>query len=529
MFGALLRAAALAEQLRGVDTDALMRETHQARIASSSRRAYDGQNARLLAYLKENNPEAVLDGEINTQLLADDTSIFKTYILKLFHQKDADGADKGLSFTSLSSARSAFKHLLKESNARLSESAEGELKEFFAGLKRQDAQKKRANGVAPTCGKNALQFGAYRALARAMMRDGRPQLLFAHCYLVLTWNLMCRSVNTANISIARIRWQGDSLAIYFALTKSDQSGERLKDPIHLYANSSMPEICPVLALALYLSYAGEGSVVRLFPGDNQAHRFSGILDSFFKANEQLLTQHGHFGQEELGTHSIRKGAVTYTLGGSTAGPGIFSVTLRAQWKQGLVQEKYIKYQAAADQFCGRVVAGLDLESEQFTNLAPHFDPEDRTHAEALPSVFSAQLLNAGHAGLIRVLGCGLASLVYHHDWLKTILPLGSPLLRTTLFIDDALLDRLKPLVFSGRHSPNMKATGVTPHVTRIVKMARIQDVIEALSDSLHAELTSSVITGVNSLHESRAIAAGNVTLRQFETSSVQALKQSSQR
>ena len=61
---------------------------------------------------------------------------------------------------------------------------------------------------------------------------------------------MCRTSNTKFLSLGRLQWRNDSLAVFFAKTKSDQGGERLKDPLHLYANPAMPEICPVLALGL---------------------------------------------------------------------------------------------------------------------------------------------------------------------------------------------------------------------------------------------------------------------------------------
>ena len=94
-----------------------------------------------------------------------------------------------------------------------------------------------------------------------------------------------------------MQWQNDSLLIYFALTKTDQEGERPKEPFHLYANPLQPEICPVLALSLYLMYFG-GALQdgKLFTGcgDSQEKRFSDIFHRFLRENEvwAVLQEYG---------------------------------------------------------------------------------------------------------------------------------------------------------------------------------------------------------------------------------------------
>lgn len=501
------RGAALARQLGGVDTGSLILETEQARIAQSSRRTYNSQNARLQAYLAAQHPECVVDGRVDTQQLVDDLTIFKGFILKLFHKKDAEGNDAGLRFSSLSAYRSAFNHLVNEAGLATSDAFKKSVKDFFAGLKRQDAEKRQENGDAPTVGKMALPFGLYRSLAKALLMDGRPQMLFAHCYLVLTWNLMCRSNNTAKIGVRRIQWREDSLVIYFAQTKSDQAGDRVKDPLHLYANPGMPEICPVLALAMYLSYFGSGCSSLLFPGSSQAHRFCGLLEAALVANDDLLEAFG-LDSSDLGSHSIRKGVVTYTLGGSTAAPGIFSVTLRAQWKQGLVQEKYIKYQAAADQFCGRVAAGLDLLSEKFAVLPPHFAPNNAVVRDAVASVFP-HLAQDAPRSFLPVLEKCLASLVFHRQWISEVLAgsSSSPILRSALFTSDALYPTVHPLCISGLSSPHMTHTGIPPHVLQLSSMERVATRL----DDLHAVLPDALVTRIDGLLEERALQAGEMT------------------
>ena len=62
--------------------------------------------------------------------------------------------------------------------------------------------------------------------------------------------------------------------------------------------------------------------------------------------------------------------------GSTAGPAFASICQRAGWKCGGTTDRYLKYEKAGDQFVGRTVCGLDINTEDFSVLPPHFiDPE----------------------------------------------------------------------------------------------------------------------------------------------------------
>ena len=96
---------------------------------------------------------------------------------------------------------------------------------------------------------------------------------------------MCRTNNTADIHMSRLFWEGgDALGIYFAVTKTNQAGDKPRNVIHIYANPIHPEICPILSLGLYLLHHGvsvsdDGF---LFPGSAQDRRFSCIWSDFLK-------------------------------------------------------------------------------------------------------------------------------------------------------------------------------------------------------------------------------------------------------
>ena len=60
----------------------------------------------------------------------------------------------------------------------------------------------------------------------------------------------------------------------------------------------------------------------------------------------------------IGTHSIRKGAVTYMLS-LPGGPSISSVCIQAGWTMGTVKDIYMRYLSSVDQFVGRYLAWND--------------------------------------------------------------------------------------------------------------------------------------------------------------------------
>ena len=76
--------------------------------------------------------------------------------------------------------------------------------------------------------------------------------------------------------------------------------------------------------------------------------------------------------DEISTHSYRKGSASHAASGSTNGPPIVAICLRAGWKLGGVLNTYLCLENAGDCFVGRVAAGLPLLSAKFCVLPPKF-------------------------------------------------------------------------------------------------------------------------------------------------------------
>ena len=145
------------------------------------------------------------------------------------------------------------------------------------------------------------------------------------------------------------------------------------EPWHVYANPHASHICSHLALTKYV--LGNPTVTRgakLFESSDPYQRFSKVLRKCLEDNEAAFNDLG-VDIDEIGSHSSRKGAATYCSTGSTVSPPMASICLRAGWSIGLVKEKYIHYEKAGDQYVGRVVAGLNVNSTDFAVSPPYFN------------------------------------------------------------------------------------------------------------------------------------------------------------
>ena len=205
-------------------------------------------------------------------------------------------------------------------------------------------------------GKDPMSMDLYKKLCGWLLDWNTNDGVFGHCFLVLTWNLSCCAHNTANIQLCEIEWGStfDVFEIYFAYTKTDQTGDEAKYSRHLYANPCCPLICPMLSLAFYflcccnLPQSGESW---LFPGQDQYQRFSEMLSCLIQDHEAELSELG-VNPQMIGMHSIRKGAVTY-MSSLAGGPSILSVCICAGWTMGSVKDVYMCFLSSGDQFVGR--------------------------------------------------------------------------------------------------------------------------------------------------------------------------------
>ncbi len=202
---------------------------------------------------------------------------------------------------------------------------------------------------------------------------------------------------------------------------------------------------------------------------------------------------------DIGVHSIRKGGSTYAASGSTNGPSFASICLRAGWAIGSVQERYIKLEGAGDQFVGRTIRGVPLDSAKFAQLPPHFKDGtllDDDINSCYPSLIDLTNLNGS-------LRNSLASVVHHSNFLQASLRKNHPVMSTAIFSRIGLLDKLKAGIIYDTHSPEMTSTGIPPYCSILKEIDELKDKVE--------NLPAAIVGGVEDVLERNGAAAANVT------------------
>ncbi len=398
--------------------------------------------------------------------------------------KGKDGEEMA-SNSSYNTARSAIRQLFVRYNLRVPDDYQQETASLLAGVKRTNAKRKQAGETKIVEGKSAMSFQLYCMIARELLRCGD---VFSHLFLVVSWNLMCRASNTDGLKMQHLEWQGDSLKIFFGMQKNDQDGTRNMDPRHCYANPAIPEISIVLALAIYfLCYRipAEGNA-RLFEGSNQYQRFVKALKGVMKRCPEIEAKMERCGltPKDIAAHSTRKGGRSYCAGGSTNGPAFVTIMMRGGWTLEGIDKRYVRFERAGDQYVGRILAGLNVNTADFALLPPFFSNADDSVMVALDNCFP----NCP-ARMQSILLFALASVVHHQDFLREVLPRDHPVFSTPAFasgIAESLRGRVECRV--PRSGDRLDATGIPSHVLIMGKMEALEQKMAALPNQVHEKV-----------------------------------------
>lgn len=134
-----------------------------------------------------------------------------------------------------------------------------------------------------------------------------------------------------------------------------------------------------------------------------------------------------------------------------------------------------------DQYCGRVVTGLDITDPNFDVLPPHFMigspilPAGRRWSDYLPAFTD---LPASFQSILPYL---LAALIYHRDFLDQELAANHPLRMSAVWTSGLLQDaQMRQRVLSGQGThpvSGMVATGIPPHVILQKRIASLEDTV----------------------------------------------------
>ena len=311
---------------------------------------------------------------------------------------------------------------------------------------------------------------------------------------------MKRVENCVDSKINHVSIIDDALSIDFAKSKGNQDGEANQGPWHMYANASNPEICIFLALARYIFTFPEviSNGAAIFEGDGQYGRYGRNMQNFYQEHVIELRDFG-YEPGNLGTHSSRKGVASMITGGCTVCPPIISICLRVGWSYGTVKERYLKYEAAGDQYVGRCASGANQMSKEFGSSPPYFDfteleneeerivLKDEIYKWVKDRIVFCDKVPPETFELIIVL---FASICFHYQHMYDHLSPSCPL-RGSMFFKNVPSKFLTVSVVKypwNATSETPPLTGIPPHVVLLNDMEKASQQLSSLRQQLKEDL-----------------------------------------
>ena len=510
------------------------------RICNDTKELYTGRIRHLQQWMSETHPEGIdQTGQVIVPIAIDTLMAFFGYLSQAAHARDelqspADipqDAIEPYSVSYIKGYRSAIVNLYTEKYTRLSEDADIQLTGALDGYEKLINRLRQRGLFKIEEGKRPFLMEGYQLLAKKLMKNIPKErggtwasCLFGWPFLLLLWNLMSRSDSVDKILLNHMDWKGDSLQIQEQGHKADQAGEN-KYWKHVYANVYEPWICPILSLAVLIftsGYRAADERTQLFTGTNSKNRFGNILREVMDdlSDEEKIKL--GCAPEDLGTHSARKGAPSYTLG-QVYGPNPIVVSLRMGQSIGKIKDKYYFQMDGGDQLCGRMVAGLPFHDETFAVLPPHFAPDDSS--TFLTQEFWEDIVPgySNYPDKYRaIFPYLLASLLYHDGYLRNELNPAHPLWASRVYTRNAIIDTLRTKVLVGIGScerSGMKSTGIPPHLALASKVKELTNEVLHLRQQLATDIPSLIADKVTSqLRENFNIeGVASLSLRDLDT------------
>ena len=156
-------------------------------------------------------------------------------------QRKAD--DSYHTFATYEHRRTCINHLFESQKFELSKDFLVGMKLGMAGLRRTIALHNDKEGNNVKTGKDSMSSKCYKFLCTIYTEEANdPKNIFAHAYLVMTWNLMCHVESTSHIHLKHIFAVDDHLEFFMARHKGDQYGLTENNSRHIYANAKYPLI-----------------------------------------------------------------------------------------------------------------------------------------------------------------------------------------------------------------------------------------------------------------------------------------------
>lgn len=394
------------------------------------------------------------------------------------------------------------------------------------GFAKTIAMKRQRGELAITTGKSHLTWNGYVRFCTLVASNTTEKKSNSHAlfwsFATMSWNLMARSINTAGLAYEHISMKDDALVINFAVTKSDQTGEKNGADKHVYGNYLNPIVCPILSLGILFFFVGPTDEHMIY-GKGAAGKFSDMLTGLVTSDSSFAQQLGAHDRKDIGTHSFRKGSATYASS-HTSGPSMASIFLRAGWNLG-VQGSYVFQGAGSDHMLGRYLAGLPDDKVAFTALPLHFHAE--CESDYMSDLANLTEMDKWPLGFRAVIPFLAAAVVYHEDFLRDLLGPTHAVFQAAIFHGGFTRKYKSKVILAHRHCTcgcGLRAGGVPPHVLSMSMAVDTQAEVAGLKilleeqkrDSSAAMENMPQAVTTNILHN-LSVAGHSITSRDLDT------------
>ena len=247
------------------------------------------------------------------------------------------------------------------------------------------------------------------------------------------------------------------------------------------------------------------------------HRFCEQLVAVVRNHQEELST--HIQTARFNPYGLRKGAAMFALSATTAAPSVPAIARRGEWSIGKVLDCYWHFNAVGDQYLGRVLAGLDPNSNTFDILPPHWNIQEPMSNQFISNGMKMTYgcILEEHTSFVKVLLRCFACMIHHQQALRDHMysvP-GHEFTKLKVLQNLPLLNELSKLVtVEPTEGVISVATGIPPHVHQArVQQQLLQCVgeIKEIMLGLRVDLTEAV----TKVMDNHAIESGNLNMKQI--------------
>ncbi len=448
--------------------------------------------------------------------------------------------------------KSHFNNFCKRHQHSTSKDFDILLSKYIDGFMRK-ANKARQFGEGNAhSGSRALPWALYVAMCSWFYALPGEDGIFAAAFAKITVNMACRGDTSGKINLKNLLLAdaGDCFGIPSCQSKDNQTGTNPVKQIARACYANPFEFGSDWVSTTFHHLVCNPELIRdvdgpLFRGErkSQAAMFSRVLQKVLDLNVDdddlpLCETEYSVSKKDITLYSFRKSSHTRLSTGTTAAPNSAAACLREGHSLGGVRQSYVEMEQAANEYCGRIVAGLDPNSPNFAGSFPDFVPidieeilqrniSDRTYKvrliavrrevmEVLNDIFGAEYLRRFPA-IHKFLRIGLASHLIHLDAIEEVLPQQHVLRRTALFTNPKVEGLKRHVKIACPWDETYKyfapAQGLPPHVLIMAEIKKQGKQIDNLIPKLQEMLDDRQMNGNVSASQIRRIIENSPTIK----------------